>query len=158
MKFYKRTITGKRKKIGEIRGLCFFKHIDFFKHHFRSADALGLDVKLLDSIISKKIPRIVLIDDETGKRYEIPSKRLFEKGWVYPKKGDKHYGKFQPQVFLALDRWTIKNSSGVILQEGKMTDYEVAEKKVAEKEREDKERQRAIRKAEVKQEPLFNFK
>ncbi len=151
MKFYKRTITGKRKLIGEIRGLCFFKHIEFSKHFYFKANALGLDSKLLDALISKHIPRIVLIDNESSKRFEIPAKRLFEKGWLYPKKGDKYYGKFQPQVFLALDRWTIKTKGGTIIQEGRMTDYEVAEKELKEKEREEKERKRFI----VKQESLF---
>ena len=155
MKFYKRTLTGKRKMIGEIRGLVFFKHIEFSKHFYWKANALGLDSKLLDVLISKKIPRIVLIDDESGKRYEIPSKRLFEKGWLYPKKGDQYYGKFQPQVFLAIDRWNIKTGSGSFIQEGRMTNYEIAEREAKIKEKEEKDRLRVIRKVEVKQEVLF---
>lgn len=155
MKFYKRTLTGKRKLIGEIRGLAFFKHIEFSKHLYWKANALGLDAKLLDTLIARKIPRIVLIDDESGKRYEIPSKRLFEKGWLYPKKGDKYFGKFQPQVFLALDRWNVKTGSGTPLQAGKMTDYEIAEKELKAKQKEEKDRLRAIRKVEVRQEAFF---
>jgi len=155
MKFYKRTLTGKRKKIGEIRGLIFYKHIEFTTHYFEKAKALGLDVKILDALISQKIPRIVLIDDESNKRYRVPSKRLFEKGWIYPTKGDKYFGKFQPQKFLALDRWDVTTGSGQPLQDGKQTDYEIAEKKLKEEEKEEKDRQRAIRSAEVKQEGLF---
>ena len=155
MKFYKRTVTGKRKLIGEIRGIIFYKHIEFSKHYFKKADALGLDVKILDALISKKIPRIILIDDESSKRYEVPSKRLFEKGWIYPKKGDQQFRKFQPQKFLALDRWDVITGSGTPLQDGKMTGYEIAEKKLKEEEKEEKDRQRAIRSAEVKQEGLF---
>ena len=155
MKFYMRSITGKRKKVGEIRGLCFFKHIKFSKHYFQMADALGLDVKLLNALISQRIPRVVLIDDESKQRYEIPSKRLFEKGWLYPKKGDKYYGKFQTQMMLVLDWWTIKLRDGTIVQEGRMTDYEIAEKEVKVKENEEKERLRVINK--IKQESLFSF-
>ena len=155
MKFYKRTITGKRKKVGEIRGLCFFKHIQFSKHYFQKADALGLDVKLLNALISQKIPRVVLIDDESKQRYEIPSKRLFEKGWIYPKKGDKYYGKFQQQMMLTLDWWTIKLRDGTIVQEGRMTGYEIAEKEVKVKEKEEMERLRVVNK--IKQERLFSF-
>ena len=155
MKFYKRTIKGKRKKIGEVRGLIFYKHIEFSKHLYWKANALGLDAKILDTLIARKIPRIILIDDESNKRYEVPSKRLFEKGWLYPKKGDKYYGKFQPQVFLSLDRWNVKTGSGTFLQEGKPTPYEVAEKAKKVSDRDKQEHERAVRSAEVKQVGLF---
>lgn len=137
-----RSLKGKIVVAGKHDGFWFYKGINFSKHHFRKADALGLDLKTLGAITSNHLVRIVLRDKESGKRYETTVERFLEKGWVYPKKGDTHYGRFQPQHFLALERWSIYDAQGNLIQQGEQTEEERIRRDKHEQERVQRERVR----------------
>ena len=101
-KFYAITPKKKRKKlVGVLDGWTFRKKIQFSKHFFWKARALGIDSELIPFLEKAGVKTIVLIDTESDRRYTTSFKRFKRYSWVHTFRG------FDPQQFMALDKWNI---------------------------------------------------
>ena len=87
-----------RKIIGEIEGRTFTKQVSRSRHMLRIPMAWAIDASVFDSEIKKSCDTIVIVDRDSGKKYQV-SVALFDK-----QKGivDRGFGR---QYFLTLSWW-----------------------------------------------------
>lgn len=93
--------ASQRKVIGNLReDGVFTKHVKESKHLFRKLDAWGIDGAMFKKLLlSKQCHVILVIDDETGKKYMTTPQ-------IMDKYGDwRTYGIHKPQIFLARRYW-----------------------------------------------------
>lgn len=109
----KRTLTGKKKSVGEIKDGKFTKNILWSKHHFRKANALGIDADIVNKLALNDVSEIIFNDIETGRIFTTDILTFMSKGFVHEFMG------FQPQVFLTIEWFDITRPDGEVLQRKK---------------------------------------
>lgn len=107
----KKTVNGRIKIVGEIHDDVFEKTIVFSKHHFRKANALGIDEDLTPQLLAAGVKTIRLKDIENGRIYTISLPRFIEKSWVHT------FQQFQPQRFVSCDQFAVSDFGGRLLSE-----------------------------------------
>jgi len=111
MDFYITTVHGTRRLVGELDGSVFIKLV-MPEHFFRKSQAWGLDEEVIRQLGKSECKLIRLYSRDEGKTYEVDFDTFLRKSWLHSYKG------FQPQRFLTLKFWTIKDSNNQIIKEG----------------------------------------
>ena len=86
--------------IGELEDGVFVKRVRSSRHLFRKLNAWGIDGNVFTKCLLPINAKIVVYDEEEGKRYECTAKHFDSKGtWLHFKEGTSdHYA----QIFLPL--------------------------------------------------------
>ena len=88
----------------------FLKHVRYSVHYFHKAGAFGIDEAIVKYLKEKGCKKIVIKEEEADERWETPFEVFWEKSWVHK------FPNFQPQRFLAKERWDIFDAFGLPFQ------------------------------------------
>jgi len=111
MDFYVTTVHGTRRLVGQLDGSVFTKVV-MPEHFFRKSRAWGLDEEVVRALAESDCRIIRLYARDEGKTYEVDFDTYLRKSWLHTYKG------FQPQRFLTLKYWTIKDNDNQTIKEG----------------------------------------
>lgn len=111
MDFYITTVHGTKRLVGQLDGSTFIKVV-MPEHFFRKSRAWGLDEEVIRELAKSECKTIQLYAREEGKTYEVDFETFLRKSWLHTYKG------FQPQRFLTLKYWTIKDNKNQTIKEG----------------------------------------
>lgn len=93
------------RKVGTVQAETFYKEIRGSKHIMRSPHAIFFDIASLREVESYGAKFIHITDKETGDIYTASLSDVWHYGI------EKNYG-FNPQVGLAVNRWTVTHKGG----------------------------------------------
>ena len=104
------------KNIGEFKDGVFYKEVKLSKHFHKIFNAWGIPVEVIEKLRKEDCHTIRFAELEEGCIWETPFEMFEQKSWV------RQFEKYEPQKFLAKNRWNIRKFNGEQVQTMKPLD------------------------------------